>query len=113
LRQAFEQHRERRRRLSEQAAANPETREQATLRLVLERPTMRKGAEPLHELCEQLEAEIHLDPETLEPGRVPLRLAGRQPKCFFAMLKAEDSCARGARATQAGRVPHGGNARSR
>lgn len=83
-----EQQRAREKRLAEVAEANPERREQATLRLLLERPTLCQGAAPLHEVTDALAAEIRVDPESLEPGQVPLRVAGRQPKCFFALLKA-------------------------
>lgn len=31
---------------------------------------------------------VHVDPSCLRPGVVPLRFAGRAPKCFFAMTKA-------------------------
>jgi hypothetical protein len=69
-------------------AQSPETQGQARLRLALARPTER-GAGPL------------LAPEPpapggtpnvvacgLRPGVVPLRAAGRPPKCFFALTKA-------------------------
>lgn len=83
-----EQQRAREKRLAEVAKANPETSKQATLRLLFARPTLCEGAAPLHEVRDGLAAEIRVDPTTLEPGRVPLRIAGRQPKCFFALLKA-------------------------
>ena len=83
-----EQQRGRERRMAEVARANPETRAQATVRLLFERPTLCEGAAPLHEVCAGLIAEISVDPASLGPGRVPLRIAGRQPKCFFALTKA-------------------------
>lgn len=83
-----EQPRAREARLAERAVANPETIEQAKVRLLFERPTLCPGAALLHQVCDGLSAEIRVDPATLEPGVVPLRIAGRPPKCFFALLKA-------------------------
>lgn len=83
-----EQQRAHQQRMAEVAVANPETIDQAKVRLLFERPTLCPGATPLHQVCDGLVAEIRVDPATLEPGVVPLRLAGRQPKCFFALLKA-------------------------
>ncbi len=66
---------------------NPETREEAKQRLFEERPTQ-CGDAPI--LCGPgaLVAGVPVDASRLCPGAVPYRLAGRQPKCFFAMLKA-------------------------
>jgi hypothetical protein len=83
-----EQQRRRERRMVEVARPNPETRAQATVRLLFERPTLCGGAAPLYEVSDGLVAEIRVDPARLEPGQVPLRIAGRQPKCFFALVKA-------------------------
>ena len=70
------------------AVANPETPEEATYRLLFDRPTLCEDAPILHE-PETLQATaIRVDPGTLRPGRTPLRFAGRAPKCFFAMFKA-------------------------
>ena len=80
-----EQHRAREQRLGE---ANTESREQATVRLLLERPTLCKGATALHQPSEPLPAQIHVDPESIAPGLTPYRIAGKQPKCFFALAKA-------------------------
>jgi hypothetical protein len=80
-----EQHRAREQRLVE---ATTESREQATVRLLLERPTLCKGAAALHRPSEPLPAQIHVSPESLEPGLTPYRVAGKQPKCFFALVKA-------------------------
>jgi len=69
------------------AVANPETPEEATYRLLFERPTLCEDAPILHE-PEPLELPmIRVDPGTLRPGRTPPRFAGRAPKCFFAMFK--------------------------
>ena len=70
------------------AAVNPETREEATYRLLFDRPTLCDDAPVLHE-AEMLQPPVaRVDPGTLRPGRTPLRFAGRAPKCFFAMFKA-------------------------
>lgn len=67
---------------------DPETQQEASLRLLLERPTMgarkpllvpppKPGPKPRRvQACE------------ISPGRVPARIAGLRPKCFFAMFKA-------------------------
>ncbi len=70
------------------AAANPETPEEATYRLLFERPTLCEDAPILHEPEPLQPAAIRVDPATLRPGRTPPRFAGRAPKCFFAMFKA-------------------------
>lgn len=80
-----EQQRGREKRLAE---ANPETREDATLRLLLERPTLSSGLAALHPNSEQPPAEIRVPPQSLEPGVTPYRIAGKSPKCFFALAKA-------------------------
>jgi hypothetical protein len=75
-------------RLASTAAANPETAEEATLRLLFERATLDEEARVLHE-AEPLEPSVmRVDAGSLRPGRTPLRFAGRAPKCFFAMFKA-------------------------
>ena len=70
------------------AVANPETPEEATYRLLFERPTLCEDAPILHEPQPLELPMIRVDPGTLRPGRTPLRFAGRAPKCFFAMFKA-------------------------
>lgn len=67
---------------------NPETQQQASLRLLLERPIM--GAQrPLIEPPPQPDLKpLHVDACAIRPGRVPVRIAGLRPKCFFAMFKA-------------------------
>lgn len=67
---------------------NEETKGQATLRLVGERATM---SETVPDLFDQPVADRsldHVNPAEIRPGVTPLRFAGRQPKCFFAMFKA-------------------------
>lgn len=67
--------------------ANPETKEEATIRLLFERATLCEDAPLLEETPDELEV-VHVDPSRLGPGRTPVRLAGRTPKCFFAMFAA-------------------------
>jgi hypothetical protein len=68
--------------------SNPETREQATLRLIAERPTFDCGAKLAHETPPVERLPFHVNPAVLRPGVVPLRVAGRKPKDFFALFKA-------------------------
>ena len=70
------------------AKANPETKEEATRRLLFARATLDDGAALLHENEPPPPRAVHVDPTRLGPGRVPIRIAGRAPKCFFAMFKA-------------------------
>ena len=70
------------------AAANPETPEEATCRLLFERPTLCEDAPILHEQQPLEFPAIRVNPGTLRPGQTPPRFAGRAPKCFFGMLKA-------------------------
>lgn len=72
----------------ESSEGDGESREQARERLLFDRPTM--GHEEVAMLYEAPPPPepIHVDPREVSPGRVPLRLAGRQPKDFFAMFKA-------------------------
>lgn len=74
----------------EQAAKspNPEAKEEARQRELFERPTM--GNDQTAVLFEETRPPqpIHIRPEEIAPGRVPARLAGKQPKCFFALFEA-------------------------
>ena len=72
----------------DEAAPNAETRQQASLRLVAERPTEEATAAVLAPAAPPALAVVHAEERSLRPGVVPVRLAGRQPKCFFAMTKA-------------------------
>jgi hypothetical protein len=69
----------------------PETKEEAKQRLLFERATMQpKQAQPPQIIYRGQVVELQapkVDPMDLAPGVVPLRLAGRKPKCFFALLK--------------------------
>jgi len=70
--------------------ANMETRKEADIRLLFERATMCKETPVIQRsLATAGEAKPRrVDPESIAPGVVPTRFAGRSPKCFFAMLKA-------------------------
>ena len=82
------QARARERRLATTPPPNPETEQEATNRLLFERATMREDAPMLGGDAPEALPLIHVDPTTLRPGVVPARLAGRQPKCFFALFSA-------------------------
>jgi hypothetical protein len=71
-----------------QQQAHPESQSDATMRLLFERATMCEDTPALHELPVALAPEIHVDPRTLRPGKVPPRWAGKKPKCFFALFQA-------------------------
>lgn len=75
-------------RAAERAAVNPETKEDATVRLLFERATMREDAPILAEDPPEDLPLLHVNAATLAPGVVPPRLAGRAPKCFFALFRA-------------------------
>jgi hypothetical protein len=69
-------------------APNAETESEATERLLFERATLDEEVAVLHEPA-AVETECSpIDPGAMRPGAMPLRMAGRAPKCFFAMLKA-------------------------
>lgn len=65
-----------------------ESQQEATDRLLFERASLCKDAPILHEPQPSAEPTTRVDPNTLRPGHPPVRLAGKAPKCFFAMLKA-------------------------
>jgi hypothetical protein len=69
-------------------STDPETEAEATWRLLFERATLCEDAPILHDPEPFEPSAMRVDPATLRPGRTPTRMAGRAPKCFFAMLKA-------------------------
>lgn len=72
-----------------QPVADPEEEGQATLRLLYERPTeANPEAQMLHPTPEPPARTLMVCEEALEPGVVPYRLCGREPKDFFAMFMA-------------------------
>ena len=68
--------------------ANPETKSDATLRLLLQRARMCEDTPTWYELPASAPPQIQVDPQRLRPGTPPPRLAGRTPKCFFTLLAA-------------------------
>jgi hypothetical protein len=70
------------------AVPNTETRAAATLRLVTARATEDASAPVIAPPAPAPLAVAHVVSLSLRPGVVPARLAGRPPKCFFAMAKA-------------------------
>jgi hypothetical protein len=68
---------------------NPEKRNDAQLRLALERPTGGNEEAPvLYTEARPPKASIKVEPKDVRPGVTPIRLAGKKPKCFFALFRA-------------------------
>jgi len=66
-----------------------ETKEQAQQRLLFDRATMQEvPAQILYEAHVVERNACTVDPMELAPGVVPIRVAGRKPKCFFSLLKS-------------------------
>ncbi|MCP3925167.1 MAG: hypothetical protein GY714_21545 [Desulfobacterales bacterium] len=69
-----------------------ETKDEAKTRLLFDRPTMNDKHEETSILLFQNELgepkPLEVRPDSISPGIVPLRLGGKKPKCFFAMLKS-------------------------
>lgn len=73
----------------ERACTHPqEHKSEAEQRLMFERPTLDEHAPVLYQQADPPSLPPTIDPESLAPGIVPLRLAGREPKCFFALFLA-------------------------
>lgn len=83
-----DQFRERMRKESSRPVPNPETKEEARQRLLLDRATLDPEKPVLAEGEADFREPLHVDPKTIRPGVVPARLRGRKPKDFFALLKA-------------------------
>jgi hypothetical protein len=67
----------------------PETKEQARQRLLFDRATMQEApTQIIYEGPVVQRPVASVDPMALAPGVVPIRLAGRKPKCFFSLLKS-------------------------
>jgi hypothetical protein len=79
---------ERLKRKTEAPVPNPETKEQARQRTLLERPTLDPSQPVILPVEANLREPLHVDPRTVGPGQVPARFRGRRPKDFFAMSKA-------------------------
>jgi len=84
----YEQKFERLKKENTSPAPNPETKEQARQRLLLVRPTLDPGQPVLAPGEAAFREPDHVNPAHIRPGHAPLRLRGRAPKDFFAMLKA-------------------------
>ena len=71
---------------------NPETKEEARQRLLFDRATAPRPANPPAPILYQGEVVERkaqdVQPSDVAPGVVPLRLVGRKPKCFFGLLKS-------------------------
>jgi hypothetical protein len=69
-----------------------ETEKEAKQRLLFDRATMQSTATQLPQVIYKGRAmecpAPHVDPLSLSPGVVPMRLVGRKPKCFFGLLKS-------------------------
>jgi hypothetical protein len=76
--------------LDKRVTGGEETKEEAAARLLKERPTGgNKEAPIIYDPPHPPEPNPHVvRVENLSPGCVPYRMAGRQPKCFFALFKA-------------------------
>jgi hypothetical protein len=78
--------------LAHRAAAdqipNLECKADATRRLLGERPTLFGDAPILVPPKPETLKFPSLDPREVAPGRTPFRIAGRAPKCFFALFKS-------------------------
>lgn len=74
------------------AAAQPvndESKEQARLRLLFDRPTMGNEIAPLlFEVPQSAQEILHVNADEIAPGKAPTRIAGRAAKDFFSLLKA-------------------------
>jgi hypothetical protein len=68
--------------------ANPETHGQATQRTLLERTTLDDQAPVLHAQSQPVTPLTYIAPHEVAPGVTPVRIYGRPPKCFFAMVYA-------------------------
>jgi len=67
---------------------NEESKDEARQRLLFERPTAGNSQTPILFETPVSSQPVHIDPEEIGPGKVPSRLAGKQPKCFFSLLKS-------------------------
>jgi len=70
---------------------NRETYGEAVQRLLFDRASMRALAgtkPPIIYRGTVVEADKTVDPTSVRPGIVPVRIAGRRPKCFFALFKS-------------------------
>ena len=66
---------------------NEDSKDQARQRLLFERPTAGNSQTAILFETPVSSQPVHIDPEEIGPGKVPNRLAGKQPKCFFLVLR--------------------------
>ncbi len=69
-----------------------ESKEAARQRLLFSRVTMQSASEIGEDVLFKAESEelpsSGVSPENIAPGKVPFRLGGKKPKCFFGLLKS-------------------------
>lgn len=85
---AFNIEQAKKRAIKDSLPLNEENKGLATLRLVGERATVSETVPALFDQPVADRSLDHVNPAEIRPGVTPLRFAGRQPKCFFAMFKA-------------------------
>ncbi len=66
---------------------NTESKQDATQRLLFERATMDEEADILFQEDYCSAPYETVTPESIKPGKSPVRQSGRRPKCFFALFK--------------------------
>ncbi len=67
---------------------NIETKQEATQRLLFERPTIDHSQPVIYEGEYETPPIPTVDPSSIGPGIVPERFGGKKPKCFFSLYKA-------------------------
>lgn len=70
------------------ADINDETKNEAAQRLLFNRATMDKSEPVLYEMPQPPVVEETVLPSMIAPGITPVRMAGKKPKCFFALCKS-------------------------
>ena len=69
-----------------------ESKEEARQRLLFSRVTMQAKSEMREAVLYEVKIgempSSGVSPESIAPGKAPLRLGGKRPKCFFALLKS-------------------------
>ena len=79
-------------RINKQKDEIVETKNEAKIRLLFDRTTMKNQEEEKSNIIYQEEKEElklpKVNPDSISPGIVPLRLCGKKQKCFFAMFKS-------------------------
>jgi len=66
-----------------------ESKHEATQRILFDRPTISKTTPPMYqEKYDNIDIASYVNPNYISPGNVPMQIAGRSPKDFFAMFKS-------------------------